>query len=76
VAKKNAFQRFVADYGGPKELAHALDYSENAVYRWLEGNRTPKIQTIFKIIQLAKGSLSAEQIVACTSYDLRGRGTK
>ncbi len=70
----DVFQRWVADYGGPEKLARYLNYSTDAVYRWLARKRTPKYDTILDLCKLSH--LSYTDIVYSTKVAPKKRRSK
>ena len=73
MAKTNAFERFVIAFGGVKALAHELGYSTASVYRWLNGERVPRWDTIVRIVTLSEELHGAHAVSIEEVVELTGR---
>jgi hypothetical protein len=52
--------------GGTRKVSVLLDVSQNSVWGWTIGRRKPKPIFVKKIVKLAKGKLSPEDVLcAC-----------
>lgn len=57
------FATWVEKEGGSNVVAEKLGVTGAAVRYWLRGNYSPQAVTIMKILKLAKGDVSFEDIV-------------
>jgi hypothetical protein len=66
------FKTWIANQGGPKVLAPKLGVSEIAVYKWMQGNATPLSRTLIKILRMARGKLTINEILAARDFGKTG----
>ncbi len=62
----NAFQDWVAAFGGTRKVSLALGVSVHAVRHWTQRKGCPRWPTIDAIVKLADGALTTGLIVECT----------
>lgn len=63
----DAFQRWVAAYGGAEKVASRLGVHIGTVQCWLYRQGWPKVAKIVQLIELSKGELTFEDIIASTA---------
>lgn len=57
------FQKWIVSEGGTLKVAKRLGVTVHAVRVWTRGDGNPKIETIRKILKLAKGKLSYTDVI-------------
>lgn len=67
------FTKWAASFGGAPKLAAELGMKERSVYLWLEcRGKSPTAKNVLRIVELAKGKLSCDDIV----FETQGKKRK
>lgn len=64
---RSKFERWVLEYGGPSKVAVAVGVSHTTVGVWLQRRASPQLGVTKKLLDLARGHLSIEDILEGTT---------
>lgn len=60
------FTTWMAEKGGPTEVAKLLGVPRETVYAWQQKRSTPRVTTMIKIVRLTQGEISFADIIEAT----------
>lgn len=74
--KIGKFKKWVEDFGGQRKVAWLLGVSENAVVHWINGESGPRLHTLQRLVKLAQGTLTYDDVINETTRNAKCSVTK
>ena len=59
----NKFREWVTEKGGTEAVGKLMGKKQKAVQHWIRGHSNPKLKDAQKILKLARGKLTLEDII-------------
>lgn len=56
-------RKWIESQGGARKVAQILGTESPTIYAWLRGDSTPKVLVMQKIVKLANGALTYDDII-------------